>query len=271
MAFHDTLRDFQRSQQSLLCIGLDTDQAKLPGTLSGRPDAVLEFNRQIIEATHDLVCAYKINLAFYELLGEQCWSLVRETLALIPEGIITIGDGKRGDIGNTSAYYARALREGYGFMASTVNPYMGTDAVGPFLQDPDHGVFILALTSNAGARDFQHLRTRTGPLYEVVVRKARGWNTRGNCGLVVGATRPHQLRRIRQLAPSMPILVPGIGAQGGDLRRAVRYGCDRYGEMGIFTASRSVLYASSGADYASKARAAALALRDEINTLRGLR
>ena len=268
MTFHDTLRDAQRTHKSLLCVGLDTDPAKLPPSLPRGTEAVLEFNRRIIEATQDLVCAYKINLAFYEVLGEPSWHLVSETLALIPEGIVTIGDGKRGDIGNSSAYYARALREVFGFTASTVNPYMGTDAVAPFLEDPEHGAFVLALTSNPGARDFQHLRLRSGALYEAVVRKARRWDTRKNCGLVVGATRPHQLRRVRQLAPSMPILVPGIGAQGGDLRLAVRYGCDRKGEMGIFTASRSVLYASSGPDFATAARAAARALRDEINDLR---
>ena len=268
MAFHDTLRDVQRSQKSLLCIGLDTDPARLPSPLARTPEAVLEFNRHIVEATHELVCAYKINLAFYEVLGEHFWHSVHETLALIPRGIVTIGDGKRGDIGNTSSYYARTLREVYRFTASTVNPYMGTDAVAPFLEDPDHGVFILALTSNPGARDFQHLRLRKSPLYEAVVRKARRWDTRRNCGLVVGATRPRQLQRIRQLAPSMPLLVPGIGAQGGDLRLAVRYGCDRHGEMALFTASRSVLYASSGPDYASAAHRAARALRDEINSLR---
>jgi len=268
MAFHDILRNCQRTQQSLLCIGLDTDPAKLPRAFSESHDAITEFNRQIIDATCDLVCAYKINLAFYEVFGERTFHLVRQTLAHIPPGIVTIGDGKRGDIGNSASYYARALREKYGFTASTVNPYMGSDAVAPFLEEPDHGAFILALTSNPGARDFQHLRTPTGPLFETVVRKTLRWNTRGNCGLVVGATRPAQLRRIRQLAPKLPILVPGIGAQGGDLRRAVRYGCDRYGEMAVFTASRSVLYASSGSDYATAARQAARALRDEINAVR---
>ena len=173
MAFHDTLRDVQRSQKSLLCIGLDTDPARLPSPLARTPEAVLEFNRHIVEATHELVCAYKINLAFYEVLGEHFWHSVHETLALIPRGIVTIGDGKRGDIGNTSSYYARTLREVYRFTASTVNPYMGTDAVAPFLEDPDHGVFILALTSNPGARDFQHLRLRKSPLYEAVFNRKK--------------------------------------------------------------------------------------------------
>lgn len=271
MAFRDTLRDLQQTRQSLLCVGLDTDPAKLPRSLPRSAEGVLEFNRRIIEATHDLVCAYKINLAFTEVFGPESWHLLRETLRSIPPGIITIGDGKRGDIGNTATQYARMLRETYGFTASTVNPYMGTDSVAPFLEDAAHGVFILALTSNPGARDFQHLRVRSGPLYEAVVRKARRWDRLGNCGLVVGATRPRQLRRIRELAPTMPILIPGIGAQGGDLRQAVRYGCDRHGWMGIFTASRSVLYASAGEDYSAAARTAARALREEINALRDRR
>jgi orotidine-5'-phosphate decarboxylase len=265
MNFTERLRKSQKEHNSLLCIGLDTDRSKLPRLLADHSDRVYEFNRRIIDATHDLVCAYKINLAFYEVMGEQGWHTVHRTLSAIPEGIVTIGDAKRGDIGNTSAMYARALSQDFGFTASTVNPYMGFDSVEPFLADSERGAFVLAVTSNPGARDFQYVRVAGRPLYERVIRKARSWNTNRNVGLVVGATRPREMQRIRALVPGMPFLIPGIGAQGGDLKAAVRYGCDRQGELAVINASRSVIFASTGADFAAAARAAALKLRDEIN------
>ncbi len=268
MNFTQRLGSVQRKQNSLLCIGLDTDAGKIPPSLRSRDDAVLEFNRQIIGATHDLVCGYKLNLAFYEALGECGWSVVHETLEQIPEGIITIGDAKRGDIGNSSALYARALIDKFKFTASTVSPYMGFDSLEPFLLHKEHGVFVLAVTSNPGARDFQYLKVGTRPLYEHVIRKVHVWNTKNNCGLVVGATRPEELRRIRRLAPDLPFLIPGIGAQGGDLRLAVHYGCGAKGNLAVITASRSILYASHGEDFAAAARAAAIALRDQINAYR---
>jgi len=268
MNFAHHLRNVQESHSSLLCIGLDTDRSKLPASLRSEPDPVFAFNRQIIDATSDIVCAYKLNLAFYEALGERGGETLRRTLAQIPEGIITIGDAKRGDIGNTAALYATALFDVFGFGACTVNPYMGGDSVEPFCRNPERGVFLLAVTSNPGARDFQHLRVRGTPLYEHVVRKARSWNEHGNIGLVVGATRPRQLRRVREIVPHMPLLIPGIGAQGGDLKQAVRYGCDRDGFLAVINASRSVIYASAGEDFADAARSAALSLRDEINLYR---
>ncbi len=268
MNFSQRLRFVQRKNRSLLCIGLDTDGTRIPGFLLSHHDPVLEFNRSIIEATHDLVCAYKLNLAFYEAMGERGWDIVHRTLELIPGEIVTIGDAKRGDIGNSAERYARVLLGDYGFTASTVNPYMGEDSVMPFLKDPARGAFVLALTSNPGARDFQYLKVRGKPLYERVVARARRWNGKKNCGLVAGATRPAELRKIRSLAPDMPLLIPGVGAQGGDLRLAVRHGCDRRGEMAIINASRSIIYASGGEDFASSARSAALALRDEINNER---
>jgi orotidine-5'-phosphate decarboxylase len=266
--FTQRLRAAQRRTGSLLCIGLDTDRRRVPAVLASADDPLYEFNRRIIEATKDAVCAYKINLAFYEATGERGWSTVRRTLADIPGEIITIGDAKRGDIGNTAAMYARALLEGYGFAACTVNPYMGFDSVEPFLQDRERGAFVLALTSNPGARDFQRLKVGARPLYECVVRRVRSWNTRRNLGLVVGATHPRELQRIRILAPELPILVPGIGTQGGNVRAAVHYGCDRHGELAVINASRSILYASCAEDFAERARAEALALREEINRAR---
>jgi len=265
MNFSQRLRRIQRKHNSLLCIGLDTDINKIPEFLFAYGDPMFEFNRRIIEATRDLVCAYKINLAFYESAGEHGWYTVHQTLARIPEEIITIGDAKRGDIGNSSEMYAKLLVDDYEFAASTVNPYMGLDSVAPFLRNAHQGAFILALTSNPGAKDFQYLKAGGRPLYEQVIRKVNVWNRKKNCGLVVGATRPRELQRVRKLTPDMPILIPGIGAQGGDLRSAIRYGCDANGEMAVINASRSIIYASRGEDFAAAARTAAVALRDEIN------
>ncbi len=268
MNFSDRLKALQHRSNSLLCIGLDTDIDKIPVALRSGPDPVGEFNARIIDATKDLVCAYKINLAFYEAEGERCWSAVHRTLTRIPEEIITIGDAKRGDIGNSAAMYARSLLQDYRFTATTVNPYMGFDSVEPFIRDAERGAFVLALTSNPGAKDFQYLKVRNKPLYEHVIARVKRWNTSQNCGLVVGATRPAELRRIRALAPGMPLLIPGVGAQGGDLKAAVRFGCDRTGDMAIINASRSILYASAGEDFAAAARAAAIAMRDEMNRYR---
>lgn len=268
MTFSQRLRRIQKKNNSLLCIGLDTDVNRIPEFLFAWADPLYEFNRRIIDVTKDIVCAYKINLAFYEVTGEHGWYTVHQTLARIPEEIVTIGDGKRGDIGNSSKMYARLLVDDYEFTASTVNPYMGTDSVIPFLKNRDQGAFILTLTSNPGARDFQYLPVRGKPLYEHIVARVKSWNTRDNCGLVVGATRPRELKRIRSLVPNMPLLIPGVGAQGGDVETAVRYGCDETGYMAVVNASRSIIYASTGNDFARAARTAALALRDLINKYR---
>ncbi len=268
MTFYSALRSIQHSNNSLLCIGLDSDLVKLPNHLLRRENPILHFNKQIIEATKDLVCAYKLNLAFYEALGEHYWHTVKETLAAIPSDIITIGDAKRGDIGNTAEMYAKSLRDDFGFTASTVNPYMGFDSVEPFIRHEDHGAFILALTSNSGAKDFEYLNAGTKPLYQHVVAKVKKWNVNNNCGLVVGATRPKELQRIRKAVPDMPLLIPGVGAQGGDLTASVRYGCTAAGDMAVINSSRGILYASSGEDFAEAARAAAIKLRDDMNVIR---
>jgi orotidine-5'-phosphate decarboxylase len=268
MNFTQRLRFIQRKNRSLLSIGLDTDINKIPESLFAYGDPLYEFNRRIIDATRDLVCAYKLNMAFYEATGEHGWYTVHQTLARIPEEIVTIGDAKRGDIGNSSAMYAKVLVDDYEFAATTVNPYMGEDSVRPFLKNASQGAFILAVTSNPGAKDFQYLRVKGRPLYEQVIRRVMAWNTRKNCGLVVGATRAKELRRIRTLAPELPILIPGIGAQGGDLRAAVHFGCDRKGELAVINASRSIIYASSGDDFAEAARREAVALKERINQLR---
>ena len=264
MTFTQRLREIQTKQNSLLCIGLDVDEDKIPAHLQSEKNPVLEFNRQIIEATHDLVCAYKPNLAFYEAMGERGLATLRETLKLIPKSVITIGDGKRGDIGNTAERYAKSLFDDFGFDSVTVNPYMGFDSVEPFLRNPEKGVFILALTSNPGSKDFQRLKVGTKPLYEKVVTTVKKWNTNQNIGLVVGATHPKELQRIRKIVPDMPILIPGIGKQGGDLKSAIRYGCDKHSQLAIINASRSIIYASSGKDFAEAARMEAIKMVEEM-------
>jgi orotidine-5'-phosphate decarboxylase len=263
LTFLDKLSAISRRNRSLLCIGLDPDPALMP------PVSVFEFNRAIIEATSDLVCAYKPNLAFYEALGVEGLEALKKTVEFIPDDVVVIGDGKRSDIGHSAGAYAKALFSYFGFDATTVNPYLGHDSVAPFLEYRDRGVFILCRTSNTGATDFQDLSSPQGEaLFHLVARKAGQWNQYGNGGLVVGATYPEELRQIRQLCPQMPLLIPGVGAQGGDLELAVRYGVDSRGERAIINSSRQVIYASKGQDFAQAARRAALRLRDEINRYR---
>jgi orotidine-5'-phosphate decarboxylase len=257
-----------RQHQSLACIGLDPDPEKFPAPLRHADDALYTFNRAIIEQTADLVCAYKLNLAFYEAQGPAGLEAMERTLRCIPDGIVVIGDAKRGDIDNSARMYAKSLFGYYGFDAVTVNPYQGRDGVQPFLDHQDRGVFILCLTSNASAREFQDLRVDGCPLYLKVAMAAREWNAYGNAGLVVGATNAESLAGIRSAAPDMPLLIPGIGAQGGDLATVVRTGIDRHGGGILVNASRSILYASSGPDFARAARQAAMTLKEEINALR---
>jgi len=257
--------DACRRNRSLLCVGLDPDPAKLP------VKDVFEFNKSIIDATADLVCAYKPNLAFYEALGVRGLQALKKTVAYIPDNIPVIGDAKRGDIGNTAIAYARALFGYYKFDAVTLNPYLGYDSVEPFLDYKDRGVFVLCRTSNSSASDFQDLVDNFGmKFYQSVALRAGDWNTAGNVGLVVGATYPEELREIRKLCPDMVLLIPGIGAQGGDLELSVECGVDANKEKAVIVAARQVLYASKGADYAQAARRAASKLRDAINRCRGI-
>ncbi len=260
-AFRDRLSDAVRRNNSLLCIGLDPDPQLMPEL------DVAFFNRSIIDATSDLVCAYKPNLAFYEAMGTEGQDALHETISAIPKDIPVIGDAKRGDVGHTARAYARALFDVFGFDAVTVNPYLGFDSLEPFLEYPTRGVFVLCKTSNPGSQDFQGLPVGGdgAPLYELVARRVQEWNVGGNMGLVVGATFPQELKRVREICPDMPLLIPGIGAQGGDLAWAVREGADSRGEGAIISASRQVLYASRGQDFAARARDQARRLRDEIN------
>lgn len=262
MSFREKLSAAVKRNGSLLCVGLDPDPA-----LMAIQD-VAEFNRAIVQATSDLVCAYKPNLGFYEALGEAGWAALRSTLRSIPANIPVIVDAKRGDIGSTSAAYARALFDVLGADAVTVNAYGGRDSIEPFLEREDRGVLVWCRSSNPGAGDLQDLQVEfrgRRPLWQAVALQARDWNARGNVGIVMGATYPAQLAEARKLCPDMPILVPGVGAQEGALAEAVRAGLDANGAGIIVSASRGVTYASKGSDFAEAARAAALALRDEIN------
>jgi orotidine-5'-phosphate decarboxylase len=265
--FIQKLSNATDKHKSLLCVGLDPDPQLMPKNIG-----VLEFNQAIIDATSDLVCAYKLNLAFYEALDDGLDTLKR-TIEHIPDKIPVIGDAKRGDIGNTAKAYARAIFDNLDCDATTVNPYLGFDSIEPFIQYKDRGVFILCRTSNAGALDFQSLRCETEsdhrPLFELVALKAEEWNKYGNIGLVVGATYPEELKLIRDAHPDMPLLIPGIGAQGGDLASAVRYGVDAQGEKAIINSSRQIIYASGEKDFAQAARRVASSLREQINSHRG--
>ena len=250
--------------RSLLCVGLDPWPPSMP------IESIADFNRAIILATSDLVCAYKPQWAFYEAEGIAGIEALQATIEAVPDGVPVLLDAKRGDLGNTAVAYAKAAFETWGADALTVNPYQGRDAVQPFLDYEDSGVFVLTRTSNPGSAELQDLRIRGAgseerPLYEEVAHRAVAWNDNGNVGLVVGATVPDELARVRAIAGSMPILIPGIGAQGGDLEASVRNGTDADGRRALIAASRSVIYASSGADFAEAARAEAERLRSAIN------
>ena len=257
-----------------LVVGLDTDPGRIPASLApGAPagERVVEFNRAIVAATADLAAAYKPNSAFYEALGAAGWTALEETVAAVraeaPQAA-TILDAKRADIGSTNAGYVAAAFERLGADAVTVHPYLGGEALAPFLERRDKLVFVLARTSNPGAGELQDLLADGLPLYRHVARAvARDWNGAGNCGLVVGATYPEELRAVREDVPAeMPILIPGAGAQGGDVAAVVAANRTAGSDAFLINASRSILYASSGEDFAAAARAAAQSLDEEIRS-----
>ncbi len=241
-----------QSKQSFLCVGLDTDIQNLPEVVKGSVDPVFEFNKTIIEATHEYAVAYKPNIAFYEAMGPRGWESLARTLEVIPEGIMTIADAKRGDIGNTANLYARTYFETFDFDAVTVSPYMGLDTIEPYLEYKDKWTIILGLTSNPGAADFEMQKLDSGStLFNYVISQTKELSDR--IMYVVGATKSDQIGDIRELAPKNFFLVPGIGAQGGDLEEIYRKGRNEQCGL-IVNASRSIIYASSGDDFAEAAR-----------------
>jgi orotidine-5'-phosphate decarboxylase len=255
---------------SLVCVGLDPELEKIPAHLRSLPQAIFEFNRRIVDATAEYACCYKPQFAHYAALGAEDQLLA--TIRYIHEkhaGLPVILDSKRGDIGSTAAKYAQESFERYGADAVTVNPYLGFDSVEPYLKWKDRGVIVLCRTSNPGARDFQDLSADGKPLYRhVAERVARDWNSSGNCMLVIGATYPQELAEIRSVVGDLPFLVPGVGAQGGDVAAAVRAGRTKDGYGMVLNSSRGITYAGSGEDFADAARTATRTLRDEINQYR---
>ena len=268
MSALNNLQKTQQKNRSMICLGLDLDPKKMPSEFAGSIKGMFDFAHRIIDATSDLVCAYKPNLAFYEALGAEGLSLLKLIRDRIPEEVPVIMDGKRGDIGNTAQYYAESLFDRLRADWVTLNPYMGFDSLRPFLEYQDKGAFVLCLTSNAGAKDFQLLDVGGKPLYTIVAERVNGWNKDGNCGLVVGATHPNQLREIRDLAGDMPLLIPGVGAQGGSLEEAATLGTDGFRKPAVINVSRSVLYASNDKEFAQRARQELEKLNAAVNLLR---
>jgi len=242
------LIDQIRIKQSFLCVGLDTDLAKIPPHLIQTDDPVFEFNKRIIDATKKFAVAYKPNIAFYEMLGPAGWESLKKTIDYIPENIFTIADAKRGDIGNTSGYYAKTFYDTFNFDSITLAPYMGVDSVQPFLQD-DKWAIVLGLTSNKGAHDFQKLELKDGStLFEEVIRKSSFWGSKENMMYVVGATQGEMIGRVRKIIPDHFLLVPGVGAQGGSLEEVCKYGLNK--DVGLLiNSSRSIIYASNVIDF----------------------
>ena len=256
-----------RDKKSFLCIGLDTDISKLPAHFKNSADPVYEFNKAIIEATSEFCVAYKPNIAFYESMGPAGWESLRKTLECIPDNILTIADAKRGDIGNTSAMYAKTFFEQYDFDAITVAPYMGNDSVTPFLEFKDKWVILLALTSNTGALDFQMEQvSESERVFEKVLKVSKQWGSAENMMYVVGATRDILFSDVRRVVPDHFLLVPGLGTQGGNLQDVCRHGMND--ECGLLVnASRSIIYASSGTDFATAAATEAGKIQLEMEQL----
>ncbi|WP_438945397.1 orotidine-5'-phosphate decarboxylase [Sediminibacterium sp.] len=276
-----------QEKQSYLCVGLDTDLQKIPAHLKEQPDAMLQFNKAIIDATLPHCVSYKINTAFYEAMGLKGWEIMQETLAYIPKTHFTIADAKRGDIGNTSTQYARAFFEAMDFDAITVAPYMGEDSIRPFLEYENKVTIVLGLTSNAGSNDFQQLILEeydesltmvphitqgavSKRLYEHVIGRVASWGSPENLMFVVGATQATEFENIRDIIPEHFLLVPGVGAQGGSLEAVSKFGLNKDAGL-LVNASRAIIYASEGEDFANKASSVAKAYQEEMAVYLGNR
>ena len=268
MKFNNWFNSVCTKRNSLVCVGLDVDLYKIPKFILEKDDPLVYFSKAIIDATIDYAAAYKINTAFFEAYGATGWEAMAKIVNYLPDDVIKIADAKRGDIGNTSKMYAKAFFEKLNFDSLTINPYLGNDSVAPFIEDEKKGVFILCHTTNKGAEDFQKFNNGNQNLYELVAEKVQHWNTLNNCGLVVGATYPNELKHIRSLAPNLPFLVPGLGAQGGDFDLAIKYATDKNGKGAIFNSSRGIIYASHDKDFAEIAKIKAMQMRDDINKIR---
>ena len=270
MHFMQSLQQAWKSNNSLVCVGLDPDPAKFPAHLRDQPDAVFNFCSAIVDATADLACAFKPQIAHFAALRAE--DALERLIAHIHDkhpGVPVILDAKRGDIGSTAQHYVTEAFDRFGADAVTLNPYMGLDSIQPFLDRTDKGVILLCRTSNPGGADFQALDCGGLPLYlRVAETIARDWNANGNCALVTGATWPEEIRQVRALVGDMPLLVPGIGAQGGDVEAVMRAGCTSAGTGLMINSSRGIIYAGHGGDFAAAARKAATELRDLVNQYR---
>lgn len=268
MKFAEKIQAAVTQRNSLVCVGLDSDTARLPEGFTQ-----LAFNKAIIDATHDVVCAYKPNTAFYEAEGADGIAALKATCDYIHQvapGVLIVLDAKRADIGNTNNGYVKFAYEYLGVDAITLHPYLGSEALAPFLEHSEYGAIVLCRTSNPGSGELQDLQTGGAPLYETVARTvSEKWNANGNCMLVVGATYPEEAAKIRGIVgDAMWFLVPGVGAQGGDVEKTVRAAQNSHGDGMLISSSRDIIFASSGPDFAQAARAKAIELRDQINTYR---
>jgi orotidine 5'-phosphate decarboxylase subfamily 2 len=270
MNWREKLSNITSLNNSLLCVGLDTDVGKIPKfLLETSKNPLFDFNKAIIDATKDLVCAYKLNMAFYETAGKKGNDALEKTIQYIPHNILIVLDGKRNDIGNTAQKYAQSLFDTLKADAITINPYLGKDGVSPFLEYTDKCSFILCRTSNPSAGDFQDLLVSSTPVYQIVAKKIREWDANKNCGAVVGATYPEELKTVRTiLGDEIPILIPGIGKQGGDIEKTVRNGTNARGEMALINSSREIIFAGEQQDFAEQSRKKAESLRNHINKYR---
>lgn len=277
MSFKDKLNQRIIQVNSCACVGLDTVYSKIPQSLKkdsqSKVDIIFEFNQAVIDQTHDLVCAYKPNLAFYEALGEAGWTALKQTVDYIhslDENILTIADAKRADIGHTNQAYAEAIFDYLGFDALTVHPYLGSKALQPLLSRKDKGIIVLCRTSNPGAAEFQDLKidfdNSSIPLYQYLAHQVKDhWNQHDNCALVVGATYPKELVEVRDIVKDMPLLIPGVGSQGGDVKKTVLAGQDDKGKGMIINSSRSIIFAGDDGDFAQAARFKTTELKQAIN------
>lgn len=253
-------------KKSYLCVGLDTGVNKIPASMGSGADAVLKFNKKMIDATADLCVAYKINTAFYEVMGSAGWKVMKKTVNYIPSSHFKIADAKRGDIGNTSAEYAKAFFETLGFDAITVAPYMGEDSIRPFLEYENKWAIVLGLTSNKGSADFQQQKINTEYLYETVLKKVSQWGNEQNLMFVIGATKPNELLSIRKIIPKSFLLVPGVGFQGGSLAEVSKAGLTK--DCGLLVnVSRAIIYAGEDENFADEAKAIALQYQQEMENL----
>ena len=269
MNFNEKLKKISIKNNSILSVGLDIDEEKIPKFLFDYKDPYFRFNKAIINSTKDLICAYKINLAFYEAFGKKGYILLEKTIDFIPKEIIIILDGKRNDIGNTAKKYAKALFEKLKADAVTVNPYLGSDGIKPFLEYKDKCSFILCRTSNPSAVDFQNLKAENKTIYYHVASKIKDWNKNNNCGAVVGATYPNELKEIRTiLGDNIPLLIPGIGKQGGNVEKTVKFAVNSKDSLAIINSSRGVIYKGNDESFDVDSRNAAIKLNQVINKFR---